>query len=768
MQHVADYAIYLIDENGFVTTWNAGAERIKGYKPDEIIGAHFSRFFTPEDRAAGLPERALATARREGRFESEGWRVKRDGTRFWASAVLDVVHDEAGAFIGYAKITRDITERHAAQQALLESERRFRLLVDGVSDYAIYMLDPSGVIVNWNSGARRIKGYEADEVVGRHFSMFFRPEDRAAGLPAQILETAAREGRYEAEARRVRKDGHVFWASVVLDAIRDQDGDLIGYAKVTRDISERRAAQHALRESERQFTLLVSSVTDYSIFMLDPNGIVTSWNAGAQRIKGYLADEIIGQHFSRFHTDADRRSGLPAKALHQAATEGKFETEGWRVRKSGEMFWAHVVIDPIRDDQGQLVGYAKITRDISEKKKAEANLAEAQKQLAQSQKMDALGQLTGGVAHDFNNLLAIISGQSQILKRRHGEDAAIADIAESILTAVSRGAALTRQLLTFARRQPANPENVQFAQQLANLRPMLASAVSESIRINSTAPPNLWTIFVDPNELELSIVNLVVNARDAMPAGGEVKIIAENVVVDEGDLRDALAGDFVVISVIDQGCGIPADILPRIFDPFFTTKMHKGTGLGLAQVFGFARSSGGDVRVLSEVGKGTRISLYLPRSASVVPAAAPHEKAPMASAGDRILVVEDNPDVGAVTRAMLEDLGYSVHQTSNADLAVAALDAGLEIDLVISDIVMAGSIDGLGLARKLQRDRPDLPVLLVTGFSSSIAEADAVFPVLRKPFQIAELARAVSNLLTKIRSDNVVPIKRRRVETGKG
>jgi PAS domain S-box-containing protein len=396
---VIDYAIYTLDPHGRVMTWNAGAEKIKGYRREEIHGQHFSRFFTLEDQAAGLPGKALETAKTSGHFVREGWRVRKNGSRFWASTVLQAVRGPAGELIGFAKITRDITERMEAQTALLESESRFRILVDGLIDYAIYMLDPSGIITNWNAGAQRMKGYSAREIVGEHFSKFYTARDRTAGLPAQVLATAIKEGRYEAEGWRVRKDGSHFWASVVVDTIRGDHGDLIGFAKITRDITERQKAQDALRESERQFRLLVAGVTDYALYMLDPNGLITSWNGGAQRIKGYTSDEIIGQHFSRFYTEPDRAAGLPARSLHTAETTGRFESENWRVRKDGTLFWANVVIDAIRDENGRLVGFAKITRDMTDKRNAQIALDQAQAKRAQSQKFEALGQLTGCVAH---------------------------------------------------------------------------------------------------------------------------------------------------------------------------------------------------------------------------------------------------------------------------------------------------------------------------------------------------------------------------------
>ncbi len=249
------------------------------------------------------------------------------------------------------------------QSGLFESERRFRLLVEGVVDYAIYMLNPHGIITNWNAGAKPIKGYEAEEVVGHHFEMFYPPEDREAGMPARSLETARNKGKFETEGWRLRKDGTKFYASVVIDALYEE-GQLIGFAKITRDITERVKVADALKESERHFRLLVSGVTDYALYMLDPNGIVTNWNAGGQRIKGYSPEEIIGQHFSRFYSDADQAAGRPARALRLALENGRYEEEGWRVRKDGTFFWASVVIDPIRDDDNKLLGFAKITRDI--------------------------------------------------------------------------------------------------------------------------------------------------------------------------------------------------------------------------------------------------------------------------------------------------------------------------------------------------------------------------------------------------------------------
>jgi PAS domain S-box-containing protein len=611
---VADYVIYTLDADGFITSWNAGAEKIKGYSATEILGQHFSRFFTAEDQANAVPDKMLAAAKEEGRYEAEGWRVRKDGTRFWSNSVVQRVVDQNGRLLGYAKITRDITERVAAHQSLLQSERRFRILVDGVTDYAIYMLDPSGMITNWNVGAERLKGYTAEEIVGQHFSKFYTREERAKGTPLRVLEAAMQNGRYEGEGWRVRKDGSRFWASVVVTPIHNEAGQLEGFAKVTRDITERRAAHEALRQSERQFRLLVSGVTDYALFMLDPNGLVTSWNAGAERIKGYTAEEIIGQHFSRFYTEHDRAAGLPARALSTATRDGHFETEGHRVRKDGTLFWANVVIDPIRDEQGELLGFAKITRDITDRRDAEVALRQAQAQRAHAQKMDALGQLTGSIVHDFNNLLTVVDSYVRKVKNA-GVDPEMKRATESVELALERGAGLTRQLLAFSRKHAARAEVVSLAERVEAVRGMIAGSMRKSVKLVAAVGPETWPVKVDPGELELSLVNIAFNARDAMPDGGLVTITAENMLLSSGDDAAGLQGEFVALRVTDTGIGIAPDLLPQVFEPFFTTKgPEKGTGLGLAQVYGFAQQSGGAVTIDSEVGKGTTVTIYLPRA----------------------------------------------------------------------------------------------------------------------------------------------------------
>jgi PAS domain S-box-containing protein len=497
--------------------------------------------------------------------------------------------------------------------------------------------------------------------------------------------------------------------------------------------------QRDLFESERSFRLLVENVADYAVYMLDPTGIVTSWNIGGQRIKGYAPEEIVGRHFSCFYTETDRANGKPLRALSIAKESGRYEEEGWRVRKDGTFFWASVVIDPIRED-GALVGFAKITRDVTERRETQLKLEKMQQQLAESQKLDALGQLTGGVAHDFNNLLMIISGSLHALRKGVDDDPKLQRALSAIDAASRRGAALTSQLLTFARRQSVNPQAVDVTERVNAVRDVLSTGVGGGARLQFDVDRSVWPVMVDVAELETALVNLVINARDAMTDGGTITVAAHNSTLSEG----ANAGEYVAISVEDTGSGIPPDVLSKIFDPFFTTKpIGKGTGLGLSQVHGFAHQAGGTVKVASELGKGTTITILLPRKDAGQPV--DDVSVGDASGSGTVLLVEDNPDVAEVSTSLLEQLGYTVRRVANAEAALDEIERN-GIDLVFSDIVMPGKMDGLGLARQLKTMRPQLPILLATGYSEAALNVRGDFPILRKPYEIHQLSQAIAKL----------------------
>jgi len=637
-----------------------------------------------------------------------------------------------------------------------EDEGRYRLLVESITDYAIYMLDSDGVVTSWNPGAQRFKGYVADEIVGQHFSVFYTEADRAAGGPAKALAAAAQEGHFEREGWRVRKDGTRFWAHVVIDPIKTDGGALIGFAKITRDLTERREAEAALRQSEQQFRLLVQGVADYAIYMLDRRGNVSSWNLGAERIKGYAPAEIIGQHFSRFYTEEDRTAGLPAEGLATAEREGRWENEGWRLRKDGSRFWAHVVIDCIRDDDGKVVGFAKITHDNTERRDAQRALEEAREALFQSQKMQAVGQLTGGVAHDFNNLLTVIIGGLDTLKRCEPHEAVRRSRALNMsLHAAERAASLTSRLLAFSRRQPLQPTPTDLNILVRNMTELLHRTLGEAVELEGVLAARLWQIEVDQNQLESAILNLAVNARDAMPAGGKLTIETENTHLDESYAAtdaEVLAGQYAVVAVSDTGAGMSKETLARAFEPFYTTKeVGRGTGLGLSMVYGFVKQSGGHVTIYSEPDQGTTVKLYFPRyTGAGATDAAPEALSPPASAGEVVLVVEDNDDVRAYSVMSLTELGYQVLEARDAEAALVILSADSRIDLLFTDVVLPG-VSGRVLVDRAVALRPDLKVLFTTGYSRNAivhqGRLDAGVQLISKPFTYDQLAARVRDTL---------------------
>ena len=623
----------------------------------------------------------------------------------------------------------------------LSEQERFQLLVNAVIDYAIYMLDPDGRITTWNPGAERFKGYTGDEIIGDHFSRFFTEEDREADLPGRALRVAAREGRFEAEGWRIRKDGTRFWAHAILDAIRTPEGKLLGFAKITRDITSNREQDRALFESEQRFRLLVEGVKDYAIYMLDTEGRISNWNSGAELIKGYSSDEIVGEHFSRFYTEDDRAGGEPQRALETALREGKYEREAWRVRKDGSLFWANVLIDPIFDENGEHVGFAKITRDATERKRAEEELEAAREALAQSQKLQALGELTGGIAHDFNNLMTVISGSADFLLR----GAAISDekrkqYLQAIVDTSARATELTNQLLAFGRRQPIKPEVIDVNLRLDAFAEVLSRTLGSQIQVELELAPDIARIEVDSVQLETALLNAAINARDAMPEGGRLIIRSASVTESSEHL--------VRISLADTGLGMPQRVLERAFEPFFTTKeIGKGTGLGLSQIHGFAAQAGGRAEVSSKEGKGTTVSILLPATDKEAPDAVEESEATEFPKGLSVLLVEDNEQVRQFAEDLLRDLGCEVIAAADGKEALELLDTQ-PVDLLFSDVVMPG-ISGIELARQARQLKPGLPVLLATGYSDEVVKNSPEFEVVPKPYRPQQLGKAIAAVLSR-------------------
>ena len=487
---------------------------------------------------------------------------------------------------------------------------------------------------------------------------------------------------------------------------------------------------------------LVQSVEDYAIYMLSPDGTVTSWNAGAERIKGYAPGEIIGRHFSQFYTEEDLARGLPAHGLAMASSEGRFETEAWRVRKDGSRFWALVVIDAIRDDDGHLIGFAKLTRDMTERRDAQLRLDQTRDQLFQAQKMEALGQLTGGLAHDFNNLLTAIISAAELALRNRQDNVKLETMLRAVITSAQRGGALTRQLLAFARRQPLETKIVDLREELPEVVSLIRHSVSPEIELVTEFSDQLWRLETDPAQLQLALLNLAFNSRDAMPNGGTLRIAATNMELD--GQPDGLVGPHVAVVIADTGTGIPEEIRARVFEPFYTTKSFgKGTGLGLSQVYGFALQSKGAVTLDSEEGHGATFTLYLPSSNRSPELARAHRAGEGAA---RILIVEDDAVVAELADALLQELGYESEMVNSGREALARLTRDDTFDLVFADIIMPGGISGLELARKIRERFPELPILLTTGFSEAMGGA-MEFPLISKPYDFEALKTTLEALL---------------------
>ena len=554
-------------------------------------------------------------------------------------------------------------------------------------------------------------------------------------------------------------------AAVAIDNVRL-------YQALQRELEARRQAEQDLRrinetlelhagertqelaDTERRLRLLVESVTDYAIYMLDPAGNVVNWNPGAQRIKGYSREEVLGQHFSRFYTDEDRSLGVPARALETAATIGKYETEGWRVRKDGSKFWASVVINAIQDSKSDLIGFAKVTRDLTERRAAD-------EQLRQIQKMESVGQLTGGVAHDFNNLLTVIMGNLDALQRHLREPSPdierLKRSTENAMRGARRGEALTQRLLAFSRQQPLEPRPVDIGRLVAGMSDLLRRSLGEQIAIETALSGGLWQAEVDPNQLEVAILNLALNARDAMPKGGRLTLETTNVFLDRAyaaGQSEVVPGQYVLLEISDSGEGMAPDVQARAFDPFFTTKdVGHGTGLGLSQVYGFVKQSRGHVKIYSEVGEGTTIKIYLPRlHAEQAIEVRQEEPAPVrGQSGETILVVEDDDDVRASTIEMLRDLGYTILEAANARSGLQLLDGHPEIRLLFTDVGLPGGMNGRQLADEAGGRRSNLKVLFASGYARNAivhdGRLDPGVELIIKPFTQDVLATRVRDIL---------------------
>jgi PAS domain S-box-containing protein len=668
----------------------------------------------------------------------------------------------------------DRTRRDQIEQRLKATEDRFRIaqVAGGIGWFEWDLVTDAW---EWTPHVAVLFGFDPETPRPRFAD--WQPAifiDDVPKLRSAII-LATERAPYYVEFRVTHPDGTVHWIAGKGEITKDEIGQARRVAGVYYDISERKALEARflalneslearvvdrarqlaataaqLEETERRFHLLIDAVTDYAIFMLDAAGNVVSWNPGAEKIKGYSSAEILGQHFSRFYTEDDRQKGVPRTALATAERTGKYEAEGWRCRKDGTTFMASVVINAIRDASGRLLGFAKVTRDITEKKATE-------EQLRQSQKMEAVGQLTGGVAHDFNNLLTVIMGNLEHLDRVLAPDQPAKRMIAAALRGASRAAMLTNRLLAFSRRQPLMPEVLSANKLVAGMSELMRRTLGEAVQIEAVLAGGLWPTLADSNQLENALINLAINARDAMPEGGKLTIETANAHLDEAYARrhdEVRPGQYVGIFVSDTGIGMDAETVAHAFEPFFTTKeIGQGTGLGLSQVYGFIKQSGGHVKIYSEVSEGTTVKLYLPRYRGLEHVADERLQTHELPEGrsELVLVVEDDPDVRDYTVEMVGDLGYSVLSAPDGASALRLLDSHREVSLLFTDVGLPGGMNGRQLAEQALRRQPRLKVLYTTGYARNAiihqGRLDPDVEVVFKPFTYSDLATKIRRVL---------------------
>lgn len=692
----------------------------------------------PEDRERTERQFKDAVTAGISDYQSE-YRIIRpsDGELRWISVKAFIERTPDGSPIRLVGAHLDVTEQMLARETLRESEERFRLIANS-APVPIWVSRLNGHRAFANQAYLDFLGLDYDAALIFDWRKILHPDDLPRILKEQVAGEASRRP-FTLEARYRRADGEWRWIRSESQPRWDALGQHIGFIGVAYDITD---TKEALQQSQEQFRLLVQSVVDYAICTLSLDGIVTSWNAGAERIKGYRPAEIIGQHFSRFYTDEDRKAKGPQHALATARSEGRWEKEGLRVRKDGSRFWANVVIDAIKDDEGQTIGFAKITRDISERKEVERNLEQTRLELFQAQKMEAIGQLTGGVAHDFNNLLMAVLGSLELVKKRLPADSGILRFIDNASEAAQRGAVLTQRMLSFARRQDLKPVAVDVSSLLDGMRGLLQSSLGPGINIEFRIPENLSLVHADPNQLELALLNLAVNGRDAMPKGGTLSFDA-----CEEELSGQRPGRYVRLSVRDYGSGMSDETVARALEPFFTTKgIGKGTGLGLSMVHGMIEQLGGRIALESAIGEGTTVNLWLAVAQSTEAVSISADAKVLPSAGKlTVLAVDDDPLVLFNTTAILEELGHHVIEAHSGAKALEAFRANKRIDLVITDQAMP-LMTGVELAKEIRSLAPNIPIVIATGYAELPTDADKQLAILQKPFRSKELSNLIQGL----------------------
>ncbi len=743
---VKDYAIFMLSPSGNVLTWNEGAKRIKGYEASEIIGHHFSCFYLPEDAQAGMPEKGMQEALAEGHHEEEGWRVRKDGTRFWATMVLTPVRNQKGELQGFSKITRDTTDHRTTQEAVKLAEKKYRDIFNEAI-VGIFQTTPDGRLLSANLAMATLYGYAspdemAESVIDVRTQLYVNPQRRDEFK--RMLQETGVVRNFEVEV--YRKGGSKIWVAANAHAVQ-QDGVIVRYEGTFEDINQRRTLEKQLELAEQSYRGIFENAV-IGIFQSTLEGRYLTVNLAMARMLGYKSPEDLTTSVTdigrQVYVDPSRRDEFQ-ELLKEGGVAHDFEIQAYR--KDGSKMWLSASGRAILRD-GTIIGYEGMNEDITERKLLED-------QLRQAQKMEAVGRLAGGVAHDFNNMLGVITGYGELLQLNLPPSGPLRKYADEIGKAGRRATALTRQLLAFSRKQVISPLVLDLNAVVGEMETMICRLIGEDILVSFKRQPALAPVRIDPGQVEQILMNLAINSRDAMPGGGSLRIEITETELDETYARQiayAKPGKYIVLTMSDTGCGIEKEIQTHIFEPFFTTKeVGKGTGLGLSTVYGIVKQNEGYIRIYSEPAKGTTFRIYFPRANAAVSSSRPIEKLPLPPGAEVILVVEDEAPLRKLAHTCLESHGYTILEAGDSAAATELFRQHVgKIDLLLTDLVMPGE-SGRALAETLLELSPSLKVLYMSGYSNDlIAQQGVLDPgivLLEKPFTLQALLAKVREAL---------------------
>ncbi len=776
LNSLPDYAIIATDIEGNITRWNHGAEKIVGWMPAEVMGQNLALIFTPADRQNGKPQHEMKMAIATGRAPDERWHLRKSGERFWARGAITPIEVE-GDFVGFVKIFTDRTREKL-------SEERLQLALEAGAVIGTWVWDIPNNIVTTDSRLAQIFSVDPDTAARglplEAFTKAIHPGD----LPSfqDIMEATLKTGGQFRMEYRLMPLGDMHWVEATGRIDLNQDGVATLCSGVLVDITERKQAQNALLESEERFRLAAEA-----------SGIIGTWTfdfaaekftADVHFARLYALDEqralagiTLAEFYELLHLEDRPRV---AEDVQQAIAKGGRFSHEYRLQpQNGKVRWVFCLGEVYRDETGVVTKAFGLSLDITSRKETEAELrsmndtleqrvaaqiaarSEIEEALRQSQKMEAVGQLTGGLAHDFNNLLTGIVGSLEMigLRIKQGRTDDLSRYLETATSSAHRAAALTHRLLAFSRRQTLDPKPTAANQLITSMEDLIQRTVGPSIRLTAVLAPDLWATLCDPHQLENAILNLAINARDAMPHGGDLTIESRNVDLDDETAHkwEIPAGDYVVLCITDTGTGMTPAVMQRAFDPFFTTKpLGQGTGLGLSMIYGFVKQSGGQIRIHSHEGQGTTVKLYLPRcggTTDVVEDTAKATDNAQAQAGETVLVVDDETIVRMLVKDVLDDLGYHTLEAADGAAALKILQATQHIDLLVTDVGLTGNMNGRQLADAARSQRPTLKVLFITGYAEAAVvgkgQLEPGMQVLTKPFSMETLGSRIHDMIAE-------------------